>query len=362
MAKKLVDVMSNNAKDKYCELFINKLDSMEGEKYQKPWVAATMGAPANVYRQSQPYAGVNQFLLSIVCGVYGYNTSLFITPTQIKNENDAYKYKGLETNKLNIKIGKDGVPVMTDEGDFVYNRERPFPVFWFKRVYYHGEDVLTPEQFAELSEEEQEECRPSFWIKTYQVYNLDQTNFATEYAEEYKAITAIKHDYKHGTKDDVLEAMIEGGKWRCKINYGGVKSYYDVKEDYIRLPRREAFLGDEQFYGTALHEMFHSTGKELHRFDDTTNFATIDTANENRVKEEITVELATACFMSMLGLGKLLDTNHMVYVEGWRNKIRSNRNWIVEVIDDVQRAVNAMSKYYNKVAKELHPLALPLAA
>lgn len=352
MAKKLTECMSNNAKEKYGELFITALDSMEASNYEKGWVSPNMGVPANVYRQQQPYAGVNRFLLSLVCGVYGYNVPLFITNTQIKNENGSYRFKGLETNRTDPKFDKDGMPVIDKEGNLVYGREKPFPVFWFKPVYYRGDDVLTVEEYEELSEDEQAECRKSFWIQTYQVWNLDQTNFATEYAEEYRAMTEVKHEYKHGTKDEVLERIICGGEWRCPIRFGGAQAYYDVKGDYIRLPRRESFLGDERFYGDALHEMFHSTGKELKRFGDTTDFATIDTANEKRVKEEITVELATACFMSMLGLGKLLDKNHLAYVDDWRKAIRSNRNWIVEVIDDVQRCVNYMAKHYNAIAKK----------
>lgn len=47
--------MSDSMKAKYAELFIEALNSMEQHDYKQPWVAATVGAPCNLYRKGKPY-------------------------------------------------------------------------------------------------------------------------------------------------------------------------------------------------------------------------------------------------------------------------------------------------------------------
>jgi antirestriction protein ArdC len=84
--------------------------------------------------------------------------------------------------------------------------------------------------------------------------------------------------------------------------------------------------------------------------------------DEKYAIEEFVAELTAASVCSMLGLGKLLDKNHIAYVQNWRQALREQQDIIPKVIDHIQKATNYILRYYDKVAKELHPLELPLAA
>lgn len=350
-------VMSDASKAKYAELFTAALDQMEASDYQMPWVSAKMGQPCNIYRQKHPYKGVNAFLLTMLCGLKGWEVPYFLTKTDIVNEDGSRKYKGL-TPRRTLLTGDDGMPLFDDAGQPRFSYEHRFPVFFFKPQHKDADGKkLTDDEYNELTSQEQAECKTWWLQQSYLVYNLDQTNFAEKYPEDYDEMTRVpEHEYKQGTRDEVLEQMICGGDWRCPILFGGHSAHYSPGEDHIRLPNRESFLGDERFYQAALHEMAHSTAPDVKR-EVKGRFQSPEYA-----REEFVAELTAACCCSMLGIGKLLDENHIAYVQNWRQALREDKDFIAIVIDDVQRATNYILRKYDEVNRAMHPLALPLAA
>lgn len=349
--------MSNSSKEKYAELFITALDTMESKNYQMPWVSPANGRPCNLYRRTHPYTKSNAFFLAMLCMVNGYNTPYFLTKTQLKNEDGNLRFKGLQANS-ELLLDENGLPKIDDKGMPQMKFEQRFPVVYYMKRYKDKDgNKISEDEYYALSAEEQQECRSWWFQDVYLVYNLDQTNFKELYPEVYAEMTKVpEHDYKQGERDEVLDAMILGGKWRCPILVGGHTSLYNSSEDHIRIPERSHFLGDERYYAIAVHEMAHSTAKELGRKGGSL-FAT-----EGYALEEFVAELTAACVCSRLGIGKLLDDNHMAYVQNWRKALREDKNVIPLVIDNVQKASNYIFDRYEQVRKELHPLALPLAA
>lgn len=350
-------MMTDAMKESYKNLFTDALDEMEATNYTKPWVSLNMGRPCNLYRQKHPYRKSNAFWLAMLCQLKGWETPFFITKTELKNEDGSRKYKGLKTN-CTLVTDEDGAPKFNDKGLPVFEYEHRFPVVFFKPQYKDKDgNRLTDEEYRNLTPEEQDECRTWWMQQTYRVWNIDQTNFKELYPEAYAEMTKVpEHEYKAGTRDEVLEQMIEGGKWRCAILFGGHSSHYSPMDDHIRLPERSRFLGDHAFYATAIHEMAHSTAKELKRSQDG------PFGSEEYAMEEFVAELTAACVCSMLGIGKLLDQNHIAYVQNWRKALKDNTDFIPLVIDAVQSATNYILRHYDAVNREMHPLALPMAA
>lgn len=337
--------MNDKQKAKYAELFTVALDEMEDAAYTKPWVAPAHGEPANYQRRNKPYRGMNNFLLTLLCSIKGWETPYFLTFDQLTD-------MGLS---LNMKFDKDGMPVFSDKGLPVF--QGSFPVVKMLPNFYRDGKRLTPKEYDELSDEEKDECRRFFSMRAFPEFNLSQTNFREKFPEKWEKLTAIPpHDYEQGEVDEVLDKMIEGGEWRCKVVFGGHECYYSPKEDCVHLPDRSQFKGDNQFYATAIHEMAHSTAPDVKR-ELGGVFGT-----ESYAKEEFVAELTSACVCSMLGIGKLLDENHIAYVQNWRQALRDDKDFIPSVIDKVQSATNYILRKYDAVAKAMHPLALPLAA
>lgn len=354
--KKLTE-MSDKAKAKYAEVFVKALENMEGAKWQMPWVQPKHGMACNLYRQDKPYRGVNEFILNLLCGVMGWETPYFVTLKQMDDEN--LKYSGLSLNKVAPKFDKEtGMPLFDKEGNIRYKCEESFPVFkYLPRIKDKEGNKLTLEQYDELTEEEQAECKRFFTLFIYSVWNIDQTDFKEKYPDAYKAMTETPaHDYEMLERDEALERMITMGGWICPILFGGTSAHFSPREKHIRLPKRDTFLGDAVFYATAIHEMAHSTKIELKRSDDITQDVTEE---KKRSYEEMVAELTSACVCSQLGIGKLLDEQHIAYVASWRKALKEDKDFIIKVIDDVQKCTNYILRVYeeNKAKCEIRSAA-----
>ena len=337
--------MSDSAKQKYAELFMAELDAMEAHDWQQPWVSPHNGMPCNLYRKGKPYRGANAFWLMMWMSLKGYKTPYFITKTQLQNEDGDLKYKGLSAN-MYPALDENGMPMLDENFMPKMNVEKRFPVSFFKRMHSKDGELLSEDEWDAMTDEEQSECRSWWTQKSYLVYNIDQTNLPSLYPDEYRAMTEMpEHDYEVGSRDEILDRMICCGEWICPVRFGGTKAFFSPMKNYIQLPKRENFLGDELFYATAIHEMAHSTGLELKR-DVCNRFGSNDYATE-----ELIAELSSACVCSMLGIGKLLDSQHIAYVQNWRKALTENKDFIPVVIDHVQRCANYILRKYNEVAK-----------
>ena len=349
--------MTDRMKAKYAELFINALNTMEASDWQKPWVSPNNGVPCNLYRKNQPYKGFNHFLLKLLCAISGFETPYFVTFNEMTDTEK--KFGGLRLTEA-MKLDENGMPMFDSKGMPVMERPKSFPVFKFlPRFRDKDGNMLSAYDYEQLDDEEKAECRTFFKLFNYYVWNIDQTNFKELFPEEYAAMTTMpEHEYVNTATDLVLERMImQKGNWRCPILFGGNSSHYYPAKDHIRLPQREKFKSDEAFYGTAIHEMAHSTAKELKRSQDGM-FGTEDYA-----MEEFVAELTAACVCSMLGVGKLLDQQHMAYVDNWRKAIREKDDFIPKVIDHVQRATNYILRQYEAIAATMQmPKMLGVAA
>ena len=352
--KKLLE-MTDKMKGKYAELFIAALDSMEGSEWTNPWVSPGLGAPCNLYRRNKPYQGVNAFLLKLLGSIMGFETPYFVTFKEMTDREK--KFGGLRLTE-DLVTDETGMPVFDDKGMPKIKRPGSFPVFKFlPRFKDKDGNTISSYDYEQMSDDEKGECRKWFNLFTYGVWNIDQTNFRELFPDDYKALVDVPtHEYIHGKTDDVLERMIMEGEWRCPIMFGGHSAHYLPEEDHIRLPQRGRFLSDELFYGTALHEMAHSTAIELKRSQDGAF------GSEEYVMEEFVAELTSACVCSMIGVGKLIDDQHLAYVDNWRKAIREQQDFVPRVIDHVQRATNYILRRYDALNKQMHPLALPMAA
>jgi antirestriction protein ArdC len=236
------------------------------------------------------------------------------------------------------------------DGNLRYRCEESFPVFkYLPYVKDKDGNIITLEQYDALTDEEKEGYKMRFNLRVYPVWNIDQTDFKELYPDAYKAMTDVpEHEYTEMARDEALERMITMGGWICPILFGGNSAYFSPREKHIRLPKRETFLGDALFYATAIHEMAHSTKIELKRSEEITSDVL---SGDKYAYEELVAELTSAVVCSTLGIGKLLDKQHLTYVAGWRKRLRDDKDFIVKVIDDVQKATNFILRVYEENRK-----------
>ena len=148
--------------EKFVNLMVEKIESLS-MNWQKPWFSK-VNSKQNFLPQNltgRTYSGGNAFLLYFLCEKYNYQTPVFLTFNQARNEG--------------INVLKGAVA---------------FPVYYTLFCAYHRQtnEKISYDEYNKLSEEEQKEYRLAAYTKYFQVFNLDQTNFAEKYPNRWDKI------------------------------------------------------------------------------------------------------------------------------------------------------------------------------
>lgn len=323
------------ALQRFSEMLIKRMEEMQRD-WTKPWVGGktVSGLPQNI--TGRTYEGSNAFLLFLHTAENNYNAPVYATWNQIKNE-DAH----------------------------VKSREKAIPVFkWGFTIRDKDGKKLTEEEFDNLTDEEKKECKRHPFLKVYAEWNIDQTNLAEVNKEKYDALLAkfVKKEEIPQTTDGMyvnkaLDRMMEKKEWVCPIQYDKEEkgAYYNPSKDIVVLPTKaqfhihlddpeESFKDGQAFYGTALHEMAHSTGhpSRLDRLKPSV-FGSPEYA-----KEELVAELTSAMVGNSLGFDRRISDNNVAYLQNWSAALRKEPKFIVSVMADVNKASRMLIENIDK--------------
>ena len=296
---------------RYASLLVEKMKGFE-QDWQKPWTPARKEwVPQNM--DGRRYNGMNLMLLSLLTEMNGYTTPAYATFKQVKDLGASVR-KGMES----------------------------FPVtYWIPTHWDKDGRMLDKEDYENLSEEEKRETRLSLSPKYYNVFNLDQTNIREVKPELWQKIqdrfrTDIRDDRDMYT-NPLLDYMIDNATWVCPVNrVAQDRAFYSIARDEITVPLKGQFDKGEEFYGTLLHEMAHSTGAKG-RLD--REFGTAF-GDDRYAREELVAELSSAVTSSTLGISKGIDPNNVAYLKGWMDTITNDYTFLNTVIKDVTKASN----------------------
>ncbi len=324
MAKKKKQFISDYSAKRIGDLIEEVLNNAEKVRWQKPWLdVASVETPCRNIDRPDPYQGVNAGLLQLVMSVKGYRTPLFVT--------------GDKARDMGLSIKKQ------DNGD----REEAWPVFkWLHLIYDKDGNRITYEQYCDLDEEEQQQCRERWSLRGYLVYNIDQTTMKEDLPNTYAKFLALYPEEKEvrtmkaeeDTVDEALDYVLSTeGAWRCPIHHSiSHKAYYSPAEDGIHLPMREQFKTNSAYYGVALHEMAHSTKGEKNMKRD---YGSKGFGSEGYALEELVAEFTSAFVGLDRGHTKTIDQEHIAYVQSWRKAIKKH-DVVSTIVDDLMKAVN----------------------
>lgn len=162
-------------------------------------------------------------------------------------------------------------------------------------------------------------------MRYFNVFNLDQTNFAEKYPEKWEIIKkrfCFTEPVNDGYRNQLIDQTIEKQTWVCPIELKEQNhAFYSPGTDSITLPTIKQFSNGKEFYYTALHEMAHSTGhpERLARkfgYQGTFLYA----------HEELIAELSSAVTGRDLGLAVLPRKENAQYLKGWLSEITNDSN------------------------------------
>lgn len=304
--------------DKTLQIFadhvINRMQTILAD-WQKPWLSCTVKKnfiPQNI--SGRHYSHGNAFMLAILCEMYSFKTPVFLTFLQAKELN------------LTVKKGSHS-----------------FPVYYVCRLYYHNDThkKITEKEYKELPKTEREKYHTVPCLKSYNVFNLDLTDYAEKYPESWlskqelfkdKMQEEISEMYVNSTLDDLFNAQT----WVCPVRIElSNEAFYSPIQDYISLPLKRQFNDGESFYSTALHEMSHSTGtknrlnRKMESFFGTKSYG----------REELVAELSATVAGLYLGVSNKIRENNIAYLNGWIKNIKEEPKFLMSVLGDVSKTV-----------------------
>jgi len=300
---------------RFTQIMIRRVQEIN-ENWEKPWfpVLKKDFLPQNI--TGRRYSGGNIIMLLFYMMFTDFKTPVFLTFKQAK-ERDVLVRKGAVS----------------------------FPVYHFSYTYCNSntKERISEAEYKRLSESEQNDYYVLPVAKYFDVFNLDQTNFAEKYPDRWNEIlsrfegTVILNNDENMFSFPLLDDVFNNNTWVCPIELiKSNRAYYSPLKDHIVLPLKEQFKRGQAFYSTALHEMTHSTGsqKRLKRIKASSK------GSEDYAREELVAELSAALAGYYMGIETYIDKENATYLKYWIKQLNEEPDFLLDVLSDVVRAVN----------------------
>ncbi len=255
------------------------------------------GAPRSM-ATGKPYRGSNIFLLAALTAIRGYTSPWWGTYDQITREGGQ------------VRAGEHGTII----------------VKWQRRRVVER-DELTGE----------DEVKIFYNLFYFKVFNAGQAH-GLPAKWHPKPGDQTEFEQVPGA-EQILKSYLAGEGAPDLAYDGGGRAYYVPSADIIHLPRREAFAGPDEFYGTAFHECAHSTGHEtrLARPGVTDQFSHF--GSDKYGKEELVAEM-TAGFLAALTGTDGHFSNSAAYVGSWLATIKGDPKLVIQAAGQAARAAD----------------------
>jgi antirestriction protein ArdC len=263
--------------------------------WTQPWTDA--GLPMNLISKRH-YRGINLWLLLSL----NYERNLFLTWDQLKSIRGS------------VNQGEHGHPVL----------------FW-KQV------KKQPEEFDKGGN-----AKTVPMLRYYKVFNIVQCRDLP--IDMIQPLVRQEHDTLLEC-EGIIQTMPD-----CPVvKHKEQKAYYHIVEDYINMPKKKSFKSIEAYYSVLFHELVHSTGSEK-RLGRKSITEMNEFGSEPYSIEELIAELGSAYLCSFTGILDKGIQNSAAYINGWLDKLKNDKRFIVQASGHAQRAVDCILNL--PVAKE----------
>lgn len=316
---------SDRAIEKFSEMMISRLEEAKTNNWQKGWIGGegNFGMPQNL--NGRNYSGTNSLFLFMDTAINHYAAPVYMTFLQKEKEG------------LRLKKGSEAMPV----------------IYWDMSIKDGNGKKVSVADYKNMSKAEKEACEIRPFLRSFRVYNIDQTNMQEVNKEKYDQIIARFQSPKIADTEGMyqnkaLDRMFERQEWLCRIQYDKPSdgAYFSPSRDMIVLPQKgqfkkgtsesEIYKDGMEFYSTALHEMAHSTGTEERLNRNIHNHF----GDPKYAKEELVAELSSAMVGNTMGFDRRIQDNNVAYIDGWLKALHEEPKFIVSVMADVNKASN----------------------
>lgn len=274
--------------------------------WRKPWSADSNCGHPTSFSTHRRYKGINPMLLGIAAMKAGWTCQWWGT------------YKHWQSVGGQVRKGEKGTKIV----------------------------LYKPLRFSKRDEDDpDEETRTMFYLRTYNVWNLDQVD-STKSGNEDKLskfrpgkvdATVTFDDWQPA--EDACEATgadtrhVAGNRACYHRPQGGKPWPKHTDGDFIQMPMRYQFPELADYYGTKLHEMVHWT--EIRRGWD-----------GSYAMGELIAEIGGCYLVTSLGIPQSDDLeNHNKYLQHWLKSMNDDPKWIFKASTEASRAADYVLGY-----------------
>ena len=284
--------------------FLGCLERSPGD-WQKQWIAPR---PMQNGNTGKAYRGINQLLLSNIAEERGYQDCRWYTFHQVTEAG------------WHLQNAKGhGVPVE----------------YWSPYDTVDKKMVSWKEMHRLLLEQEREDGDFSLRCKTYTVFNGD----LIPELEPLPLHEALSAQESNRLAEQALQNYLKAsGVTLHADNPNQTHAFYRPSEDAIYLPVREHFFSLGGYFGTAFHEVAHSTSHP----DRLNRPVGKEFGDDVYAKEELIAEISSTLICGELGLNgdDLLLENHEAYVQSWISELKEKPSILFTSIQSAQKATD----------------------
>jgi antirestriction protein ArdC len=282
--------------------------------WRRPWsTLENTGSPANVVSK-RSYSGVNALILPLVASEQGWSSRWWGT------------FRQWQELGLRVKARPSHVK----------------PGEWGTRVVFCKSVAKKPaheRNGEDHAGDEQDHDSRFFLLRTYCVFHAEQVegDGIEKFLARPRTTTAFE-DYRPA--EEVIAAT------KARIEYGGNKAVYFPEEDFIRLPIKEAFESQKEYYSTALHELLHWSGHDsrLARLNKNARFG-----SEAYSVEELVAEIGSSFLCAEIGVPQSDDlSNHAAYLASWLKALQADPSAIFTAASQASAAVDYILRFSRK--------------
>ena len=184
-------------------------------------------------------------------------------------------------------------------------------------------DRFIPDDERKRARDTGEEPQTIPFLKRFTVFNVAQCEDLPE--DIAAAAPPVEQDLILPQAEALIRAT------RADVRIGGDRAYYDVRNDYVRVPPPQAYFEAVNWHRTALHELGHWSGAAGRLARDMSG----SFGSKKYAFEELIAEMTAAFTCASLGI--VPTVRHADYVGSWLEVLREDNRAIV-------RAASAASK------------------
>ncbi len=267
--------------------------------WKKPWKVSN--TPRNLI-SGRKYNGINVFLLNAA----GYSSPYWLTYKQAKEKNGF------------VRKGEAGYPVVFWKWMDAKNDEPP-------DCKDNNDDVK-----GNTGENIDENIKRAPLLRYYTVFNAMQCDGITYPIEDYSI------DFNPIEKcESVLEKMQNCPELKVNSN----RAFYRPLDDIVKMPPKNSFINEPEFYSTLFHELSHSTGHES-RLGRKSITELVSYGSHSYGREELIAEMGATYLCSHCGIETTILENSAAYIKGWLRLFRNDKRVVVTSAAQAQKAAD----------------------